>query len=342
MRAIRFVVVIALAGCSQPVASPAASNNPQREVPAASKSSVTDLPVPPRADATGKSVKAESAAVAEIKPLTTEELQKLFDTRLDSTMCQMMAQSADQPFGQFANMFLAFSTMTVGRGVGLMTSEQEVSKRPVSSPYPSSYRPRLREILDSLALQTFTKWSYDPSSKYLDSNINHGGPVNNLAMFEFVPTKRELPYELVLAKGWKAVEKGNWVMYVPPSFIVGMDIHNMGRYSTDVVDDGEFLASIPREVSLEWARRVGQMVAADRLSDAKVGPYDAVFFETVLDTKDGQKLHWRQWAFMVDDVCYAVISTIFAPLDATIFADIEEMLPTFKMKKNEAARVNHQ
>lgn len=270
--------------------------------------------------------------LAEIKPLTDEQLRRLLDTRLNETMSQMMAQSANQPFGQFANMFLAFSTMTVGRGVGLMTPDHEVSKRTVQSPYPLSYRPRLREVLDSLALQTFSKWSYDPSSKYLHSEVEHGGPVDNLAMFEFVPAERELPYALALAAGWKANDKGNWVMYVPPAFIVGMDIHNMGQYSSDGDNQSDFFRGVAEEVSLEWARRIGQKISAADLTAAKVGKYDAQFFDVTLPTRDGKQLRWRQWVYMVDDVCYAVISTIFPSHEATIFPDIEKMLPTFRMK----------
>lgn len=244
----------------------------------------------------------------------------------------MMAQPQPQPFGQFGNMFLAFSQMTIGRGVGLVTPTQEVLKSPVRSPFPDSYRPRLRELLDSLAWQTFCEWKYDPTSRYFQSDVDGQELVDNLAMFEFSKVKREHPFEIDVAKGWTANDKGDWIMYVPPNFIVGMDIYQMGAYSADDSAREKLRAEVCRDVSLHWLRRLGMSDEPDRFQTAKVGAYDALFFDKLISTPDGKQLHWRQWVFMAGDQCYAVISTIFADLDEAIYADVEKMLPTFRIK----------
>jgi hypothetical protein len=182
-------------------------------------------------------------------------------------------------------------------------------------------------------LQTFSQWKYDPSSKYLDSKVEHPQPVEGLAMFEFTPVKREKPFDVTLAKGWKAEDKGHWTMYIPPIFPVGMDIYEMGTYSVDdPLAEKELLKKVPTDVSMNWARRLQQSPAPEALKPAKVGPYDAVFFEFTFQSPQGQEVHWRQWVFMVGNKCYSAISTIFSPLDGQIFPDVEKMLASFQMK----------
>ncbi|HJT30630.1 MAG TPA: hypothetical protein VJ783_01090 [Pirellulales bacterium] len=238
-------------------------------------------------------------------------------------------------FNDFAKMFLVTSRFNLDYGVGLMTPSKAIAKRPLVSPYPSSYKPTLRELLDAIALQTFSQWKYDPSSKYFDSDVHGGSAVGGVAIFEFLPAEREVPFEVTLSEGWKSIDKGNWVMFVPPNFPVGMDVYRMGTYSTDDAEDtAGFLDEMRAEVGFEWARRVGQ--TPPRPNDfrpAKVGEYDALFFEAVPESPDGKQIHWRQWSFMVDNHCYCAISTILPQLDETIYPDVEKMLASFRMKK---------
>ena len=198
--------------------------------------------------------------------------------------------------------------------------------------FPAFYKPTLRELLDVLALETSSDWKYDPTSKYFRSDAETG-PVEGLAVFEFTKTTRKKPFAVALAKGWKATDKGNWLMLVPPMFPLGIDIHELGSYSSDdKAKEKGLLAKVPIEVSLEWARRAQDKVDPNELKPAKVGAYDALYFETMMLMRDGSTIHWRQWVFMAGNRCYFVISTIVPQLDDRIFPDVKAMVASFKIK----------
>ena len=265
-------------------------------------------------------------ASSTIKPLTAEQQEQLLGARLDGGM--------GYSFARFANWFLVSSRIHFGTGVGLMTSDKEVAELPLQSPFPESYKPTLREFLDAIALQTFSEWKYDPSSKYLKSEVDHEAPVEGLAIFEFTKTKREKPFEITLADGWKAIDKGNWVMHVPPSFPVGMDIYEMGTYSSEEkAAKQDFANEIRSAVALEWAQRLNEKVQQEDLKPAKVGAFDALYYESMLPAQPGQReIRWRQWAFMVDTKCYFVMSTIPLDLEEALVPDVEQMLASFGVK----------
>jgi hypothetical protein len=270
--------------------------------------------------------KDDKSGSATIKPLTAAQQEKLLAQRVNGRM-------ADS-FNQNTNMFLAMSRIDVQYGVGLMTSSKEIAGLPLQSPFPQSYRPTLREFLDAIALQTRSDWKYDPSSKYLESHVEHDKPVDDLAMFEFTASKRKKPFEITIANGWKSIDKGNWVMFVPPTLPVGLDIYEMGTYSCD--DKGkrkELLNKVRHDVALEWAQRVSEAARKEDLKSAKVGSFDALFFEAMVDSQLDKKMRWRHWVFMDDDKCYFVVSTILPEFEGKVFLDVEKMLSTFKVKK---------
>ncbi len=262
---------------------------------------------------------------AYLKPLTDEQQNRLLDKRLDGGM--------GNSFSQFANMFLVMSRIKLACGVGLMTPSREIAKTELQPVFPEFYRPTLREFLDVIALQTSSQWKYDPTSKYFRSD-GESGPVEGLAMFEFTKVEREKPFQVTVAKGWKAVDRGNWMMYVPPVCPLGMDIHELGTYSSDDKNkERDLLERVPREVSLEWAKRAKDEVDPKELKPAKVGSYDALFFDTMMPLRDGSTVRWRHWVFMVDNKCYCVISTIFPQYEDRVFPDVQAMLASFTIKQ---------
>ncbi|QDV18215.1 hypothetical protein Pan153_28720 [Gimesia panareensis] len=263
---------------------------------------------------------------ATLKPLTPKQLKELLQQRVKG--------SIGYSFRQFANMFLVSSRLQLGTGVGLMTPDQEIAKIPLLSPFPASYRPTLREFLDSIALQTYSKWKYDPSSRYFKSEIDHKGPFEGLAIFEFTKTKREKPFEVKLAKGWKANDEGTWVMYVPPSFRVGMDIYEMGTYSSDKTPtDPKFFEKIRQDVSLEWAQKMNPKATLKDLQIKPVGKFQALYYEAMIPSIFKKDVKWRQWVFMDGNQCYFIVSTILPELEDKIYPDVEQMLKSFKVKK---------
>jgi len=259
-----------------------------------------------------------------IQPLTKEQQDKLLNERLDGGM--------GNSFRQFSNQFLAMSRINLSYGVGLMTPSQEVADAELQTEFPTFYKPTLREYLDVIALQTKSKWKYDPTSKYFHSEVETG-PVKDLAIFEFTKTDRVKPFRVTLPKGWRSIDKGNWMMYVPPVFPLGVDIHELGTYSSDDKTDKDLLKRVPREVSMEWAKRAKDEVGPKEIKPAKVGSYDALYFETMMPLRDGSTVRWRQWVFMVDNKCYCAISTIYPQCEERIFPDVQSILASFVIKK---------
>ena len=255
-------------------------------------------------------------------PLTDEQLMRLLGARLSGGM--------GGTFGGFGNMFLVSSRIHFGKGVGLMSESRKIIKTELQSPFPDSYHPTLREFLDAIALQTFSEWKYDPTDKFFESDVNIAKRVDGPAIFEFTRTKREKPFKIEVADGWTPNNMGNWIMYVPPQFPVGMDIYEMGTYSTDdQADPKAFFEEIRSAVALEWATRVFPKAVKQDLTVAKVGPYEALHFDKLLKGQDKKEIHWRHWVFMVGNKCYFVVSTILPRLEDEIFPDVKKMLKSF-------------
>ena len=65
-------------------------------------------------------------------------------------------------------------------------------------------------------------------------------------------------------------------MHVPPSFPVGMDIHEMGPYSPeDNVESQDFANKVLSALALEWVQRVNKEAEREDLKTEKVGEFDA-------------------------------------------------------------------
>lgn len=322
MRTIDVIAVVVIsAGCSQQDASDTSrsASAPRAGTEAQSSDTSSTANSTPLVD-------PDQTAAATIKPLTPEQQERLLDARLDGGM--------SYSFSQFANMFMVSSRLHLGIGVGLMTSSPEIANSPLLSPFPPSYKPTFRELLDAIALQTFSEWKYDPTSKYFHSDVEHDQPVDDIALFEFAPSRRTKPFEVTLASGWKDIDKGNWVMHVPPSFPVGLDIYEMGTYSSDgTTTEREFQEKIETAVALQWAQRVNADAVQQDLQPAKVGAFDVLFYESMADSQLDQDIKWRQWVFMVDSRCYFIVSTILPEFESEIFPDVEKMLASFQVMR---------
>ena len=270
----------------------------------------------------GAETKEEPATV---KSLDEAQLKDLLDSRIRGGM--------QHTFGAFANMFFVSSRIELGIGIGLSTSVKGAAEMPLQSPFPPSYKPTLREFLDAIALQTSTKWEYDPKPKI--GGDGGGAELDDIAIFNFTKMEgREKPFEVDLVEGWKALDKGNWVMHVPPTFPVGMDIYEMGTYSPMEGDaDAEFANRIRQQVALSWATRVNPEATAKDFKPAKVGEIDALYFESMVGSRVGKEIRWRQWVFMDQNRCFFIVSTILPELDDKIFPDVQKMIASFRLKE---------
>jgi hypothetical protein len=122
---------------------------------------------------------------------------------------------------------------------------------------------------------------------------------------------------------------------------LGLNIHELGSYSSDDgTKENDLLKKVVAGVSLEWANRIKSGVDTTDLKPAKVGPYDALYFETLIPLRNGATIRWRQWAFSVGNKCYFAVSTILPQLEERIYPEVQTMLKSFQMESAETGRTN--
>ena len=257
--------------------------------------------------------------------LSDEQLAKLLDQRVPAGL--------GLPFGRLQKMSLVGNKENAGRPLALVTGSEKIAKTMLRSNYPGFYKPTLREFFDSIAWQSFSNWKYDPGNKYVDDK-SKDKKSNSLVAFEFFEEKRRKPYEVNLASGWSTKDNGNWVMCTPPGATVGMDIYEIGKFSSiNKSNEAELYKQVPYEVSMEWAQRVKPGAKKSELKPAKVGEFDALHFESMVKTQDKKSVHWRQWVFMGGNECFFIVSTIYPESESKVLPEVEAMLKTFKLRK---------
>ncbi len=255
---------------------------------------------------------------------------KVLDAKqLDALLQQRLNGALGDSFRDFSNMFIVRSNIDLGRTVGLIGLSSEVADAELQSVFPKFYSPTLRELLDTIALQTASEWKYDPSGKHVKNDTKTDAE-SRITIFEFAPAKRAKPYQITLAKGWMCLDRGHWVLYSPPALPIGMDIYQLGTYSFDSQQPGN-MEKVRDEVALQWAGRVRKGTKLTDMTHTKVGAYDALFFESMVPSADGKKVCWRQWVFTADNTCYFVVSTIFPEYEKRIYPDVVTMLKSFRI-----------
>ncbi len=275
-----------------------------------------------------KAAEAKAEKEAPLKLLNAKELDQLLKRRVRGGL--------GYTFTQFANMFMVTSNLGTGKCVGLQSRDKDILATELQGVFPDSYHPTLAELLDAIALQTFSKWSYiEKDQTIMTDEKDEAKPHDGVVVITFSRLSpagpRKKPFEVTPAKGWKHEDRGNWETYIPPIAPVGMDIYEMGRYSARKGDTlAGLMTGIRKDVSLEWARRINPQAGESDLKPAKVGDIEALHFEAPVPSKMGPKLHWRQWVFTVGDRCYFVVSTLFAEQEVELLPDVEQMLKTFK------------
>jgi len=279
---------------------------------------------------TGKEEKSEKKAP--LKVLGAAELEQMLQHRLNGSL--------GHEFKQFANMFFVRSNLDIGRCVGLSTHDGDIASTELQPVFPDFYKPTLRELLDAIALQTSSAWSYRKQDQFILSEVDEKKPAaeqkpdSNVIVFHFQKARRAKPYQVILAKGWKSEDRGHWTACIPSTASVGMDIYEAGTYSAkDKAAEPELFERVRQAVALDWAQRVKPDAKAADLKPAKVGTFDALFFESMIDARDGGKVRWRHWVFMAGNECYFIVSTIFPDHEDTLFPDVEGMLKTFQIKR---------
>jgi|GEM_PF-1111361 len=276
-------------------------------------------------DAKEQEQTTEEKLTRPLKLLSPAELEKLLGMRLKGGM--------EGKMNQFANMFFVESRIELGTCITLSGESKEIGATELQPVFPSSYQPTLREFLDVIALQTSSAWSYRKEKQQYTTTDKAGKMTESVAVISFDPVKRSKPYEVKLAEGWKAEDRGHWMAFIPKEVPFGMDIYELGSYSTEKKDaEAALFTDIRQAQSLEWAQRVKKSVKAEDLKPAKVGDFDALFYEAMIPSQIGTDVHWRQWIFMVGNKCYFIVSTIMSDQEKAIYSGVEEMVKSFKVR----------
>ncbi len=271
----------------------------------------------------GLAVFTHRGQAAKTVPLTSDQQVSLLAERLDGGL--------GYTFAQFANMFLVKSHLSLSRGVVLSTPDDKVADTDLMPAFPGTYRPTLREFLDEIATQTHTEWRYVVESPTLESTSSK--PVEDVACFEFTNGGSRLDFSVRVPEGWTIRDGGNRLMCAPPTFPVGIDFYEAGTYSFGNAA-ANAMERIVDDVALEWARRASPQAKISDMTFARVGGFNARYFQTRVASRFGGELNWRQWVFCVGNRCYFVVSTLDDKNSSTLRAAIDEILQSFQISKS--------
>lgn len=305
----------------------ACGGDTQKDNPASDKP-VKDLKVKEKASRLSEiEVQAE---VGKLAVLGEETRNKILSKRVDFTLIS--------PFERLSKTILSLSQDQFEYAIYPVALETKVKYRRMLPTNPLFYKPTLRQYLDNIATQTLTRWSYTKDSEVLDKSIEDIEVKKPILAFQFSEkgVKKELPYSIKMVKGWSSQNIGLILKMHPEECPIGLDIMNLGQFSSDSSEvDENLLKKVREDVALTWARRASRnkLLSRDKLSKAKVASYDAIYYEKDVKTKIGFKAKWRQWVFTVKNRCYLVLSTIYPNYEAKLYPEVKEMLSSFKSKE---------
>jgi hypothetical protein len=215
------------------------------------------------------------------------------------------------PSGAITGTFDAFASMMFAMGVVILhTNDAQVNATELHSPFPDFYQPTKRELLDTIALQTSSSWTYDPKTGY----------------FVFAKPAIKKPFTITLADQWTTKDMGIYVGYRPPTFPSGMDVYYYGNYSSD---DPKQAAALWQKIRNIWAINFGsnfkRTVTLAEMQTVKVDGVDALYFQT---PAPNPKLMFREWALVKNGRAFVIIS-VLPVSDKQSVADVETMVGSF-------------
>jgi len=138
---------------------------------------------------------------------------------------------------------------------------------------------------------------------------------------------KPLPYELVLAPEWKKEVREGYIYYKPSSAPVGMDIYFAGQ-----VDSLETSKEALNRIAEQFAKPITPDISVDSMKQVTLPNHNALFYKT--EIKDREMI-WRQWAIVEEGMCFVIVSAIKISDEEIIFPDVEKMVDSFKIIKDD-------
>jgi hypothetical protein len=240
-----------------------------------------------------------SASPQKRPPLTNEQQSKFLVRRL--------------PSGAITGTFGAFgSFLYAALDIAIHTNDKEIGDTELHSPFPEFYKPTIREMLDAIALQTKSSWSYDSQDDY----------------WVFAKPAIPKPLSVTLADKWITNDRGIYISYKPPTYPVGMDIYYYGTYSSD---DPSQQTGLWERVRNSWAigfaSRLKRDVTVVEMRKVTVDGVEALYFQ-IPTPRPG--VVWRQWALVKNGRAFVIVSTLPAD-DQQLLSAVESMVKSFRV-----------
>jgi hypothetical protein len=204
------------------------------------------------------------------------------------------------------------SLMYAVHGIILHSDEDGLGQITLRTPFPKFYKPTGAELLNAIARQTATSWSYDSKRAY----------------WLFSKPGKPMPFEITLSEGWVSEDRGYYLWCKPPTAPIGMDVYAMGEFSSES-EDQNLAVKMRGEVALMWAKMFKKDVTLADMTAVKVGKIDALFFK-VPTPRPGST--WRQWAIAVAGKSVVIVSVIDDDKEKDILPDVEAAVNSFKLK----------
>ena len=231
--------------------------------------------------------------------LTKEQQDKFLSRRL--------------PSGAITGTFGAFgSFLFAGLDIAMHTNDKEIGDTELHSPFPEFYKPTVREMLNAIALQTNSSWTYEPQADY----------------WVFAKPAIPKPLSVTLASGWVATDRGTYVGYKPPTYPVGMDIYYYGTYSSD---DASQQAALWERIRNSWATgfasQLKRGVTIAEMQRVSVDGVEALYFQAPAPRPG---IVWRQWALVKNGHAFVIVSSLSAD-DKRLLTDVESMVKSFRV-----------
>ena len=250
------------------------------------------------ADAPGKQESKPEGTPVKPTPLTEKERTKQLNRRTSGALLGISTVNSFCSHAYALENVLLFSDLP------------DIGRIRLMNVFPESYKPTWREMLQTLARQTQTSWSY--SGK-------HGG-------WLFDKPAMPLPFSLKMAEGWTREDRGSYLFCRPPGAPVGMDVYMLGTYSFAKEEDKNFT-----KVRDDWATRFLQRIKPDAkvkdMEKVEIDGVEALHFKTPAP-KPG--VIWRQWVFVKEGRAFAVVSALDAG-QAGLLKDVRAMVSSLKV-----------
>ena len=212
-------------------------------------------------------------------------------------------------FGSYSSLLYAVNDVVI------QSKSEAVNKTTLNSPFPDFYRPTWREVFDTIARQTKSSWKYDAAR---DSWV-------------FTIPQQPLPFEIQIAKGWKAHDEGFYVGYQPVIAPVGMDVYMLGHYSaTNTNEEAELFIRVREAIALRFARSFKKDVSAKEMTEVSMNGLMALHFKVATPSTG---IIWRQWIVVHSGLAFAIVSAIKPEHDKDICPDVQNMVESFKVLK---------